>query len=111
MRTPRVRFREFLLLTTLASLIAATLALWANARYRESAMDHARRAHLTRVNANWLASDIEWSKGQMERQWTATDKAVWQARIKADAVKQSKAVAEAEHHERFAKQLSRYYEP
>jgi hypothetical protein len=111
MRKPRVRFREFLLLTTLASLVVAAFALRAKARYRESFMDHDRQAHLARVSTKWLKDDINFSKGQLERQKTAADQARWQARIKQDQADQAKAVADAERHDRLTEQLARYYEP
>ena len=111
MRKPRVRFREFLLLTILASLVVSAFALRAKARYRESAMDHDRQAHLARVSAKWLKDDINFSKGQLEKQKTAADQARWQARITQDQADQTKAVAEAERHDRLTEQLARYFEP
>jgi hypothetical protein len=111
LRKPRVRFREFLLLSTLASLVVAAFVLRAKARYRESAMDHARQAQVARASAKYLKDDLNFSKGQLERQKTTADQARWQARIKQDQADQAKAAAEAERHDRLAEQLARYYEP
>ena len=111
MGKPRVRLRLFLLLTTLVSLVAAAFALRTKADYRVSALDHARQAHVARRQAKWLIDDIDFSKGQLAIQNTAEDQARWKSRIRKDQADQAEAVAEAEHHERLAKQLARYYEP
>jgi hypothetical protein len=108
MRMPRVRFREFLLLTTLASLVAATFALWAKVGYKESAMEHARQARVASVDAEWCKDYVKWSKERMGRMVTAADKTAWQAMIKQAEVRLSKAEAEAEFHDRLARQLARY---
>jgi hypothetical protein len=53
MRKPRVRFREFLLLITMASLVTAAFAIRARTASSLSAQDHAFHAYRARVSANW----------------------------------------------------------
>ncbi|MFO0891407.1 MAG: hypothetical protein U0790_19965 [Isosphaeraceae bacterium] len=54
MRKPRLRFREFFLLTTLASLIAASFAIRARTAALLSAPDYAFLAYWERASANGL---------------------------------------------------------
>jgi hypothetical protein len=111
MRRPRVRFREFLLLTILVSLLASAFTLRAKVGYQMSAMDHSRRADKARVDAKWLGEYIEWSKSQLNMQTTSADKTRWQASIKTHQADQAKKFTEAERHDRLAKQLTLYFEP
>jgi hypothetical protein len=58
MRRPSIRFREFLLLTTLVSLITAAFAIRARTAYHLSAQDHAFHAYRARLSVNWWEDRI-----------------------------------------------------
>jgi hypothetical protein len=58
MRKPRVRLREFLLLTTLASLVTAAFAIRARTANLESAQEHALHAHQERLSVKWWEDHI-----------------------------------------------------
>jgi hypothetical protein len=66
MRKPRVRFREFLLITTLASLITAAFAIRARTANHLSAQDHAFHAYRARHSANWWEDRIKEGKRYLE---------------------------------------------
>jgi hypothetical protein len=66
MRKLRLRFREFLLLTVLASLITAAFAIRARTADREVAHGHAARADRVRVEAKYLAERIEFARRKLE---------------------------------------------
>lgn len=66
MPRPRLRLREFLLLTTLASLIAAAFAIRARTAALLSAPDHALLARQERVSANWLDEQLKYTKREVQ---------------------------------------------
>ncbi len=66
MRKLRLRFREFLLLTVLTSLITAAFAIRARMADREVAHGHAARAYRVRVEAKYLAERIEFARRKLE---------------------------------------------
>jgi hypothetical protein len=66
MRKPRVRFREFLLLTTAASLIAAAFAIRARTAHYLSSQDHAFHAYRARLSVNWWEDKIKELKLNLE---------------------------------------------
>src|SRR3954447_26580514 len=103
MRKPRARFREFLLLGTLASLVVAGFALRAKVADFESAADHALRAQRARVSARYPDGQIDWNIGRMETVRAATDKADWQARLGGLRARHAEAAREAEYHERLGR--------
>ena len=107
MRMPRVRFREFLLLTTLASLVAASLAIRTRVAHREAAHEHATRAYRIRQNLGWWEGHIARAEAQAKAAKTAADRVTWQALLRDFRGGHAKAIAEVEHHERVA----RSYEP
>jgi hypothetical protein len=51
---PRLGLRAFLLVTTLASLLAATVALWTRTGYRIAALEHASKAERPRKLAGYF---------------------------------------------------------
>ena len=59
MRKPRIRFREFLLLTTMASLITAAFAIRARTASLLSAQNHALHAYRARLSVNWWEDRIK----------------------------------------------------
>jgi hypothetical protein len=67
MRTPRIRFREFLLLTAMISLITAAFAIRARTAALLSAPDHAFLAYRERANANLAEGEIEHAKRRLEQ--------------------------------------------
>jgi hypothetical protein len=67
MRMPHLRLREFLLLTTMASLIAASFAIRARTASHLSAQDHAFRAYRERVSAKWLEGNLKQAKWKLEQ--------------------------------------------
>lgn len=107
MRLPRVRFREFLLLTTLASLVAASLAIRTRVAHREAAQEHATQAYRVSQNLGWWEGHIARAEAQAKAATTAADRIAFQAHLRNVRGWHAKAVAEAEHHERVA----RSYEP
>jgi hypothetical protein len=66
MRKPRVRLREFLLTTTLASLVTAAFAIRARTAHLESAQVHAFLAHRERVSVKWWEDHIKDAKKYLE---------------------------------------------
>ena len=66
MRMPRLRLREFLLLTTMASLITAAFAIRARTASHLSAQDHAFRAYRERLSANWLDGQLKEAKRKLQ---------------------------------------------
>ena len=66
MRRPRLRLREFLLLTTLASLIAASFAIRARTAALLSAPDHAFLAYRERASANELDGQLKETKRKVQ---------------------------------------------
>src|SRR5262249_25253948 len=66
MRKLRLRFREFLLLTLLASLITAAFAIRARTAYQASAPDHALLAHQIRQLLKYTHDEIKAAKRRME---------------------------------------------
>src|SRR5260370_40336156 len=79
MRRPRVGFRAFLLINTLASLVAATLAIRARTDSFRFAQDHALLAHQVRVRRAWNDAHnrdaaLTWEQkapSLVSRQWAA----------------------------------------
>ena len=63
MHKPRVGLRAFLLMATLASILAATIATWARAGRHYSALEHGFQAQRLRVEAAWCEERIGWSGG------------------------------------------------
>lgn len=63
---PRLRFREFLLLITMASLIAAALAMRVRTTRDLSALDHGFQAARARVSAKWWGERTGWLKDKLE---------------------------------------------
>ncbi|MGC8640411.1 MAG: hypothetical protein ACP5XB_11105 [Isosphaeraceae bacterium] len=57
--TLRIRLREFLLLTTLISLIAAAFAIRARTAYQLAARHHALLTDPARLSANWWSDRIK----------------------------------------------------
>jgi hypothetical protein len=66
MRKLRLRFREFLVLTVLASLITAAFAIRARTAYQKPAPDHALLAHQIRFSLRSAPDDIKAAKRKME---------------------------------------------
>ena len=66
MPRPRLRLREFLLLTTLASLIAASFAIRARTVALLSALDHDLLARQERDSANWLDGQLKDTKRMLQ---------------------------------------------
>lgn len=77
MQKPRVRFREFLLLTTMASLVIAAFAIRERTAYHEFATDHVLLAHRARLSVRSVTDAIKAAKRKMEmnppisRDWSA----------------------------------------
>jgi hypothetical protein len=66
MPKPRLRLREFLLLTTAASLIAASFAIRARTAALVSAPDHAFLAYRERASANRLDGELKELKQKLQ---------------------------------------------
>jgi hypothetical protein len=66
MRTPRVRFREFLLVCTLASLVTAASAIRTRTAAALSAQDQAFRAYQARLSANWWEDRLREGRRDLE---------------------------------------------
>jgi hypothetical protein len=66
MPRPRLRLREFLLLTTLASLIAASFAIRARTAALLTAVDHAFLAYRERAAADWLDGQLKNTKRKVQ---------------------------------------------
>ena len=75
----RVRFRIFLLLTTLASLIASFAAIRTRLVFQEVAEDHAFRAYQARVLAESWQENIKWAEGMEESSVITAEKARYRA--------------------------------
>jgi hypothetical protein len=102
----RVRFRIFLWLTALASLIAAFAAIRTRVAVQEVAEDHAFRAYRARVLAESWEASIKWAEGMGKSSVIPADKARYQAQLRWVRSKRAEAAAEADRHEG----LVRYYE-
>jgi hypothetical protein len=107
MRKPRVRFREYLFLVTLASVIAATIALRWRVGYFDTFMAHDFQATRARVQSQDLVERVEWVKGRLAAATTFAEHTLWQASLTDAQAKLEKATSDAERHER----LARYYAP
>ena len=103
---PRVRFRIFVLLTTLASLIAAFAAIRTRLAVQEVAEDHAFRAYQARVLAASWEENIKWAEGMGKSSVLPADQARYRAHLSWVRSKQAEAAAEAGRREG----LVRYYE-
>jgi hypothetical protein len=66
MRRPRVGFREFLLLVTLASLITAAFAIRARTSHHLSAQEHAYHAYEARQSVAWWEERIRAGRAYLE---------------------------------------------
>jgi hypothetical protein len=102
----RVRFRIFLLLFTLASLIAAFAAIRTRLVFQEVAEDHAFRAYQARVLAESWQENIKWAEGMEKSSVITADKARYRAHLRWVRSKQAEAAAEADRRE----SLVHYYE-
>jgi hypothetical protein len=107
MRMLRIRFREFLLLTTLTSLVTAAFAIRTRTASQESARVQAVRAYQARLWVDWWQSIIEDRRMKVESATTAADRTALQIDLGNVRAWHAKAVAKAERHER----LARFYEP
>jgi hypothetical protein len=73
----RLRLREFLLLMTLGSLVAAGFSIRARTADQAVAQGYAARAYQARVGAKYLAEQVEFTKRKLEmaptlsREWAA----------------------------------------
>ncbi|WP_406696614.1 hypothetical protein V5E97_37080 [Singulisphaera sp. Ch08] len=105
MRMPRVRFREFLLITTLASLVTAAFALRASVAHLEAAHVHATRAYQARLQLPFWEGVVKDRQMRVKRATTAAEKAILQVVLTDARSLQVQAVENAEHLERVA---SRY---
>jgi hypothetical protein len=103
---PRVGLRAFLLMTTLASLLAATVALRMRVGYRISALEHASRAERPRKLAEYFGGRAEELKRLIDSQPESPSVPGWRMEMKATHERDLELIAEAEEHER----LARYYE-
>jgi hypothetical protein len=66
MRRPRIRFREFVLLTTLVSLITAAFAIRARTASHLSALDHALHGYRARRSVTWWEDLIKERRRYLE---------------------------------------------
>jgi hypothetical protein len=107
MRKPRVRFREFLLVITLASLVVAVFAIRAKNAHRDLASDHEVHAYQARGTVDYLKNLIKMREKRLKMATTAGDKIVLQSDLMSVRAMLAKSVRDAEHHER----LVRYYDP
>jgi hypothetical protein len=106
MPMPRVGLRAFLLMTTLASLLAATVALWMRAGYRISALEHASKAERPRNLAEYFGERAAALKRLIDSHPDSPSVPGWRMELKAAHDRYLELIAEAEAHER----LARYYE-
>jgi hypothetical protein len=107
MRKPRIRFREFLLITTLVSLLSATWAIRARMSYGETAQRHTMRATQIRANKYYWRSRIDLWEGKVRAARNWIEEAEAKAGLREVRAAQEQEIEEAEHHER----LARLYEP
>jgi hypothetical protein len=68
----RLGFREFVLLVTLASLVAASFALRARVGNQYSAISHANRAHTARAEREQWLGQISLTRQLLEREPSGT---------------------------------------
>src|SRR4051812_35945379 len=99
MRKLRIRFREFLLLTTLASLLTAAFAIRTTTASQEAARVQAVHAYQARLRVDWWQSIIEDRRMKLEVATTATDRTALQIDLRNVRAWHAKAVAKAERHE------------
>jgi hypothetical protein len=104
MRSGRIGFRLFLLVITLASLMAATAALRARVGYRLTALDHASKAQRSRALAAQFGGLADEVQKRIEGQQDSP--ASWRLELKSYRDRQVERTAEAEYFER----LARWYE-
>jgi hypothetical protein len=102
----RIQFQTFLLLTMLASLIAASAAIRTRLAVQEFSEDHAFRAYQARGLAESWERSIRWADGMEKSSVNAADKARYRTHIRFVRSEQAKAAAEADRQEG----LVRYYE-
>jgi hypothetical protein len=95
----RVRFRIFLLLTILASFIAAFAAIRTRLAVQEVAEDHAFRAYQARFLAESWQENIKWAEGMEKSSVSTADKARYRAQLRWVRSKQAEAAAEADRRE------------
>lgn len=102
MRHLRVGFRAYLLLITLASLIAATCAVRMRAGYRLSALDHEARAHDRRILAAFFGERAEELRKAIAAERDPLRASGMRYEMKANRERYLELIAEAEHHEQLA---------
>jgi hypothetical protein len=103
MGKPRIRFREFLLMTTLASLLSATWAIRARVSYGEAAQRHTMRAIQIRANRDYWQSRIDLWEGKVKAAANRLEEAEARAGLREVRAAQAREIDEAEHHERLAR--------
>jgi hypothetical protein len=102
----RVRFRIFLWLTALASLIAASAAIRTRLAVQEVAEDHAFRAYQARALAESWEKSIKWAEAMEKSSMIPAELARYRAHLGWVPSAQAEATTEADRHEG----LVRYYE-
>jgi hypothetical protein len=107
MRCPRVGFRLFLLLTTLASVIAATCAVRMRVDYRLSAIEQASRAERPRNLAAYFGGRADELQRAITGQPDSPRVAGMRLEMEAMRERYLELVAEAEYHERLARWYAR----
>ena len=103
LRPPRVRFRLFLLLVTLASVIAASFAVRARVADGEAAFQHAMRVDRAWNAARMWAEIAEGYEANAEKATTAEEKANWRNSAGAIREEEEKAAEKARQLERLGR--------
>jgi hypothetical protein len=107
MPLPRVGFRAFLLMITLALLIAATVAIQTRVGYRLSALEHASKAERSRVLGNWFGDRAKKLQDEIDGQPDSPTLTAWRMEMKANRDRHLELITEAEYHERLARSYER----
>lgn len=103
MQPGRIGLHLFLLLITLASLVAATAALLAKVGHLLTSLDHASKAQRARVLAAQFVSLADEVKAKIRSHRSAVPPADWVMELNSSRYRQDERAAEAEYHERLAR--------
>lgn len=106
---PRIGLRAFLLMTTLASLLAATVTLWMRSDYRIAALEHTAKAVRRRKLTEYFGEQAEALRRRINSQPDSPNVPGWRFEMKGTHARYLELIAEAEEQERLVQYYERWW--